>query len=96
MEHFSCCRKLECSAAHPKPSALTTFQSHGHPTPQVPYPGEMEASVDGLPDTAYWILDLEPAEGHAYGYGWIYACTEALGMADEFVYFFSRTTSLPK
>ena len=43
----------------------------------------------------YWILDLEPADGYAYGYGWIYACTEELGIVDEFVYFFSRTTSLP-
>lgn len=55
----------------------------------------MQASVDGLPEAAYWILDLEPADGHPYGYGWIYACTEALGVVEEFVYFFSRTTSIP-
>jgi len=58
----------------------------------------MQASVDGLPDTAYWVLDLEPADGHVYGYGWMYACTDLpLGAGtDEFVYFFSRTSTLPQ
>lgn len=55
----------------------------------------MQASVDGLPEAGYWILDLEPADGQAYGYGWIYACTETLGVKEEFVYFFSRTASIP-
>ena len=55
----------------------------------------MQASVDGLPEAPYWILDLEPADGYRYGYGWIYACTETVGVVEEFVYFFSRTNSIP-
>jgi hypothetical protein len=84
-----------CSVAHPTPHSLTTFQSKGSPGNGTSWPGKMQASVDGLPEAGYWILDLEAAEGHPYGYGWIYACTEALGVIEEFVYFFSRTTSIP-
>lgn len=86
-----------CSADHPTPSSLTTFQSKGGPGKAgTRWPGEMQASVDGLPEAPYWVLDLEPSDGYPYGYGWIYACTEALGVAEEFVYFFSRTTSIPR
>ena len=58
-----------CSVSHPNPHSLTTFQSKGSPGNGTRWPGEMQASVAGLPEAGYWILDLQPADGHPYGYG---------------------------
>ena len=86
---------LACSKGAPGRS-LTQITSKGEPTPGVAWPGEMQAAVGPLPMAQYWVLDVEVRSGEsAYEYAWLYACKSVLGELDEFVYFFSRTATMP-
>ena len=92
VEHLSCCKGRPTA----KPSR---YISNGRPTKDSQWPGEMQSSVDGLPWAAYWVLDIEAPTSKdsvsPYEYAWLYACTDIIGFKDEFVYFFSRNSSMP-
>ena len=86
---------LSCSKGAPGRS-LTRILSKGEPIPGVAWPGEMQASVGPLPMAQYWVLDVELREGESvYEYAWLYACESVMGDLDEFIYFFSRTSTMP-
>jgi lipocalin len=89
---------FECKKRSATGKLYKPHPTKGHNSSNSEYPGQLsESFVEAgvvAPPTAYWVLDVVEDEQGEYSSSLVYACSSEVLVKQEWVYLFSRTSTL--